>query len=61
MLVHGAGAPAAADDADVDALLRKAMGEAGRSVKDAVAEVAGATGRARREVYARALKLDQPG
>ena len=61
VLVHGASAPAAADDADVDALLRKAMGEAGRSVKDAVAEVAGVTGRARREVYARALKLDQPG
>lgn len=59
VLVHGADAPAAADDADVDALLRAALGEAGRSVKDAVAEVSGATGRARRDVYARALKLDQ--
>jgi len=59
ILVHGADAPAAADDADVDALLRAALGEAGRSVKDAVAEVSGATGRARRDVYARALKLDQ--
>jgi len=43
-------------DADaLDAMLRRALGRA--SVKDAVAEVAAATGRSRREVYQRALAL----
>lgn len=42
-------------DADVDALLRQALSRL--SVKDAVAEVALATGRARRDVYQRALEL----
>ena len=50
-----------ADDADnaddVDDLLRQALARV--SVKDAVGEVALATGRPRREVYQRALELDQ--
>jgi len=40
---------------DVDALLRSALARV--SVKDAVGEVASATGRPRREVYKRALEL----
>ena len=43
------------DDADVDALLRKALTRV--SVKEAVAEVAAVTGRPRRKVYQRALDL----
>jgi 16S rRNA (cytidine1402-2'-O)-methyltransferase len=46
----------AADD-EVDALLRNALARV--SVKDAVAEVALATGRPRREVYQRALDLSK--
>ncbi|MBS0245947.1 MAG: 16S rRNA (cytidine(1402)-2'-O)-methyltransferase [Proteobacteria bacterium] len=42
-------------DADIDAMLRDAL--ARLSVKDAVGEVASATGRARRDVYQRALEL----
>jgi len=48
------GAPAS-DAADLDALLRQALGRV--SVKDAVAEIAAVTGRPRREVYQRALAL----
>lgn len=48
-------AEAQAEDADVDALLRRAFARV--SVKDAVGEVALATGRPRREVYQRALAL----
>jgi len=51
-------APPAGDDAtatDVDTLLRNALTRV--SVKDAVGEVALATGRPRREVYQRALSL----
>jgi 16S rRNA (cytidine1402-2'-O)-methyltransferase len=45
-------------DADeVDALLRRAMQRA--SVKDAVSDVAAATGRPRREIYQRALALGE--
>jgi 16S rRNA (cytidine1402-2'-O)-methyltransferase len=52
--------PPAADAAqpsvgEVDALLRRALRRA--SVKDAVGEVAAATGRPRREIYQRALAL----
>jgi len=46
---------AEAQDADVDALLRNALARV--SVKDAVGEVALATGRPKREVYQRALEL----
>ena len=46
---------AEAEDADVDALLTNALKRA--SVKDAVGEVALATGRPKREVYQRALQL----
>jgi 16S rRNA (cytidine1402-2'-O)-methyltransferase len=42
---------------DVDALLRQALGRV--SVKDAVGEVALATGRPRREIYQRALDLSK--
>jgi 16S rRNA (cytidine1402-2'-O)-methyltransferase len=44
---------------DLDALLRQALARA--SLKDAVGEVALATGRPRREVYRRALALTQAG
>ena len=40
---------------EIDALLRAALARA--SVKDAVAEVAAATGEPRRAVYSRALEL----
>jgi 16S rRNA (cytidine1402-2'-O)-methyltransferase len=46
-----------AADGDVDKLLRQALGRV--SVKDAVGEVALATGRARRDVYQRALELSK--
>jgi 16S rRNA (cytidine1402-2'-O)-methyltransferase len=46
-------------DTDVDELLRNALARV--SVKDAVGEVALATGRARREVYQRALELAKDG
>lgn len=55
-------APPAEEDmtaADVDALLRRALARA--SVKEAVGEVTLATGRPRREVYARALELAKNG
>ncbi len=44
---------------EVDALLRRALARA--SVKDAVSEVAAATGRPRREIYRRALELADEG
>lgn len=47
----------AAGDADVDAALLRALKDT--SLKDAVAAVAGATGRPKRDVYARALALTQ--
>ncbi|WP_029351686.1 16S rRNA (cytidine(1402)-2'-O)-methyltransferase [Bosea sp. 117] len=46
-----------ASDADVDGALRRAL--ATLSVKDAAAAVATATGRPKREVYARALALER--
>jgi 16S rRNA (cytidine1402-2'-O)-methyltransferase len=53
-------ADAAAPDADeVDALLRRALRHA--SVKDAVSDVAAATGLPRREIYQRALALGDSG
>jgi 16S rRNA (cytidine1402-2'-O)-methyltransferase len=45
--------------AETDTLLREALGRV--SVKDAVGEVADATGLPRREVYQRALALAKPG
>ena len=47
------------EDADVDALLRHALARV--TVKDAVGEVALATGRPKREVYQRALALAKDG
>jgi 16S rRNA (cytidine1402-2'-O)-methyltransferase len=47
----------ASDAADLDALLRQALARV--SVKEAVGEVAAVTGRPRREVYQRALALNQ--
>jgi 16S rRNA (cytidine1402-2'-O)-methyltransferase len=55
-------APPAEDDGsadDLDAMLRRALARV--SVKDAVGEVALATGRPRREVYQRALELEKDG
>jgi len=55
-------APPADDEVkadDVDDLLRQALARV--SVKDAVGEVALATGRPRREVYQRALELEKDG
>jgi len=46
-----------ADDAELDRCLTHAL--AGASLRDAVAEVAAATGRPRREVYRRALALSE--
>lgn len=46
---------APASDAEIDTLLRRALSR--MSVKDAVAEIALATGRARRDVYRRALAM----
>jgi 16S rRNA (cytidine1402-2'-O)-methyltransferase len=48
--------PPASDAADLDTLLRQALGRV--SVKEAVAEIAAVTGRPRREVYQRALALN---
>ncbi|MGE0254820.1 MAG: 16S rRNA (cytidine(1402)-2'-O)-methyltransferase [Alphaproteobacteria bacterium] len=59
VVVAPPGAAAAADDDEIDALLRAALRRASR--RDAVAEVAAATGRPKREVYARALALDGDG
>lgn len=55
VLVIGPPQEAAAEDADVDTALARALSD--HSLKDAVAAVAGATGRPKREVYARALAL----
>jgi len=55
IVVAPPGAAAAADDRAVDALLRAALG--GGSLKDAVDDVAAATGHPRRVVYQRALAL----
>ena len=55
-------APPAAEQAstaDIDALLNRAL--ARTSVKEAVAEVASATGASRRAVYSRALELAKAG
>jgi len=49
----------AGEAADLDALLRQALGRT--SVKEAVGEIAAVTGRPRREVYQRALALTQDG
>jgi 16S rRNA (cytidine1402-2'-O)-methyltransferase len=51
--------PGDTPDTEVDDLLRHALARV--SVKDAVGEVALATGRARREVYQRALELAKDG
>ncbi len=55
-LVVGPAAEEAAAEATIDDLLYAAV-SGGCSVKDAVAQVAGATGLPRRQVYARALEL----
>ncbi|MBA4789818.1 MAG: 16S rRNA (cytidine(1402)-2'-O)-methyltransferase [Rhizobiales bacterium] len=55
VLVIGPPQEAAAEDEDVDTALTRALAD--HSLKDAVAAVAGATGRPKREVYARALAL----
>jgi 16S rRNA (cytidine1402-2'-O)-methyltransferase len=47
------------DTNEVDAMLRRALRHA--SVKDAVSDVAAATGRPRREIYQRALALGEDG
>lgn len=56
LVLEGAPAPTPPDDAEVAELLRTALA-AGRSTRDAAAEVATRTGRARREVYDLALGL----
>ena len=55
VLVVAPPAESEASDEEVDAALRQTL--ASLSLKDAVAAVTAATGRARREVYARALEL----
>jgi 16S rRNA (cytidine1402-2'-O)-methyltransferase len=59
VVVVGPPAAPAAAAVDLDAALRQAL--AGASLRDAVAEVAAATGRPRREVYRRALALGAAG
>lgn len=60
VILVGPPPPAPPPDSDsVDALLREAM--AAGSLKQAVADVTAATGLPRRQVYARALSLRQPG
>ncbi len=54
-VVVGPNTEAAGADADIDAALRAALAQ--NSVRDAAALVATATGRPRKEVYARALEL----
>jgi 16S rRNA (cytidine1402-2'-O)-methyltransferase len=55
VVVAGPSAPEQPDEAVIDAMLRAAL--ARTSVKDAVAEVAAATGEPRRAIYGRALEL----
>jgi 16S rRNA (cytidine1402-2'-O)-methyltransferase len=55
IVVAGPSAPTQAGADEIDALLRAALARV--SVKDAVAEVATATGEPRRAIYARALEL----
>ena len=57
MLFRSLVAPSAEDQGvdDIDALLKRALSRV--SVKDAVGEIAAATGRPRREIYQRALAL----
>jgi 16S rRNA (cytidine1402-2'-O)-methyltransferase len=55
IVVAGPIAPEPPDEAEIDAMLRAAL--ARTSVKDAVAEVAAATGEPRRTIYGRALEL----
>jgi 16S rRNA (cytidine1402-2'-O)-methyltransferase len=59
VLVVAPPAEVVADAGEVDDLLRQALARV--SVKDAVGEVALATGRPRREVYQRALELTKDG
>jgi 16S rRNA (cytidine1402-2'-O)-methyltransferase len=55
IVVAGPSAQEPPDEAEIDAMLRAAL--ARTSVKDAVAEVAAATGEPRRAIYGRALEL----
>jgi 16S rRNA (cytidine1402-2'-O)-methyltransferase len=55
IVVAGPAAPEQPDEAEIDTMLRAALARA--SVKDAVAEVAAATGAPRRAIYGRALEL----
>jgi len=55
VVVAGPAAPDQPGEAEIDAMLRAALARA--SVKDAVAEVAAATGEPRRAIYGRALEL----
>ncbi|MGE3144598.1 MAG: 16S rRNA (cytidine(1402)-2'-O)-methyltransferase [Pseudorhodoplanes sp.] len=59
VLVVAPAAPGVAGDPEIDDLLRQAFARV--SVKDAVAEIALATGRSRRDVYARALAIVDRG
>ena len=59
VVVGPPGAAAAVDDDAVDAALREAMAD--MRLRDAVDAVSAATGRARRDVYARALALRDDG
>ncbi len=57
-VVVGPATETAMDDATVDGLLRAAL-DAGESLRDAAGRVAGAAGLPKREVYARALRLER--
>lgn len=59
VLVVGPPAADAADDAQIDAMLERALGEG--SLRDAVQQVASVSGRSRQEVYRMALALTKGG
>jgi 16S rRNA (cytidine1402-2'-O)-methyltransferase len=59
VLVIAPPATSTADAGDIDALLRNALARV--SLKEAVAEITTVTGRPRREIYQRALKLVKDG
>ena len=59
-MIAGAEAEQPASDAEVEEALSKLVSE-GIAAREAVARVAGATGRSRRDVYRRLLRLSGPG
>jgi len=59
LVVGPSGEDPVVDEAELDTMLRDALGRL--SLRDAAAAVAAASGRPRRAVYQRALALGEPG